>query len=318
MAEPLRVLISSTYFGEVAHQYEAQFREQGIEIVRAQVVERLEEAALLEAAKDVDGVICGDDRFTARVLRGCPRLKVIAKWGTGIDGIDREEAKRLGIAVLNTPNAFTEPVADVTLGFMLAFARQIPWMDRALHEGRWEKRPCVTLRECVLGIVGVGNIGRAVATRAAAFGMRVLGCDPIQPPADVLAATGLAMVSQDQLLAQADFISLSCDLNPTSFHLIGERQLALMKPSAVLINTARGAIVDEPALIRALQERRIAGAGLDVFEHEPLPAESPLRSMDNCLLAPHHENSSPTAARHVHDNTVRNLLSALRAASAIA
>jgi D-3-phosphoglycerate dehydrogenase len=308
-----RVLVSAPYMRTAIRDYEAMLREHGVEVVVPPVRERLEEAELLEWIGEIDGVICGDDRFTDRVLAAAPRLKVISKWGTGVDAIDREAAARRGIAVCNTPNAFTEPVADTVLGYLLCFSRRLPWMDREIRGGRWEKPQTLALRECTLGIVGVGNIGRAVATRASAFGMRLLGRDPVEPPAAVREATGLTMVELDRLLTESDFVSINCDLNPSSQRLIGDEQLQRMKRTAVLINTARGPIVDEPALVWALEQRWIAGAALDVFEEEPLPGTSPLRRMDNCLFAPHNANSSPEAARRVHENSIRNLLRQLGA-----
>ena len=162
-----------------------------------------------------------------------------------------------------------------------------------------------------MGVVGVGDCGKAVVRRAMAFGMHILGNDLVEMPADFLSETGIEMVPLDQLLAKADFISLNPDLNPTSFHLIGKKQLEIMKPGAYLVNASRGPVIDENALVEALQNNRIAGAGLDVFEDEPLPQDSPLRKFDNCLLAPHNANSSPQAWRRVHENTVKNLLEGL-------
>ena len=141
--------------------------------------------------------------------------------------------------------------------------------------------------------------------------MHVLGNDEVEIPPGFVQATGLQIVSLDELLAQADYVSLNCTLSPSSFHLIGNRELGLMKRTAYLINTCRGPVIDEPALVRALGEGTIAGAALDVFEEEPLPEDSPLLTMDNCLLAPHNANSSPEAWRRVHDNTIRNLLQGL-------
>jgi len=299
----------------VLSEYHSIFEENDVEVIAASVRERLSEAELLPLVGDVDGAICGDDRFTERVLRAAPRLRVISKWGTGIDSIDLQAAGRLGIRVCNTPGAFTDPVADTVMGYILAFARQLHWMDQDIRAGRWQKPLCVSLQERVLGVVGVGNIGVAVARRAVAFGMHVLGNDIVEIPASFLADTGLKVVSLDQLLAETDFVSLDCDLNPTSYHLIGQRELALMKPTAYLINTSRGPVVDEQALVHALQERQIAGAALDVFEEEPLPPDSPLRALDNCLLAPHNANSSPQAWRRVHENTIHNLLEGLRESS---
>ena len=304
----LKVLVTAPYMQMVIDHFRHIFEEKGIELIVPKVKERFGEQELLEWVTDVDGVICGDDQFTQRVLRSAPKLKVLSKWGTGIDSIEQDTCKRLGIAVCNSPNAFSEPVADTVLGYMLSFARRLPWMDRMMRRGQWTKLPSVALRECTLGIIGVGNVGKAVVRRATAFGMRVLGNDLVQMPLDFLAENRIDMVSKEELLQQAEFVSLNCTLNPTSFHLISDNDFALMKSNAVIINTARGPIIDEPALIRALQTEQIAGAALDVFEQEPLPAESPLLEMDNVMLASHNANSSPEAWERVHQNTVKNLL----------
>jgi D-3-phosphoglycerate dehydrogenase len=283
-----------------------------MELITPEVRERLEEADLLRYAGKFDGTICGDDRYTARVLDACaPRLKVISKWGTGIDSIDGEYAARLGIRVCRTPNAFTLPVADSVMGYLLAFARRLPWMDRAVKAGTWDKLPGRALHECSLGVVGVGTIGKTVVRRARAFGMKILGTDIVEIDHVFLSETGVEMTTLEDLLRRADFVSLNCDLNPTSRHLINARTLSLMRPTAVLINTARGPIVDEAALITALNKGTIGGVALDVFETEPLPPESPLRQMDNVLLAPHNSNSSPSAWERVHWNTIRNLFEGL-------
>jgi len=310
-----RVLISAPYMLAALEEFGPRLEAEGVEIVCARVSERLSEEELLPLVGTIDGAICGDDRFTERVLlRAAPRLKVISKWGTGIDSIDVRAAAAMGIRVRNTPGAFTDPVADTALGYVLCFARRLSVMDAEVRRGLWEKPDAVSLGECTLGVVGAGNIGRAVVRRARAFGMKVLGNDPRPVPASFVEETGLRLVSLHALLTEADFVSLHCDLNPTSFHLIGRDELALMRPTAYLVNTARGPLVDEPALARALGERRIAGAALDVFEVEPLPAESPLRALDNCLLAPHNANSGRAARRRVHESTIANLLAALREA----
>jgi D-3-phosphoglycerate dehydrogenase len=286
-----------------------------LELVIAEVRERLSEAALLPLVTTIHGAICGDDQFTERVLRAAPHLKVISKWGTGIDSIDTGAAERLGIRVCNTPDAFTDCVADSTLGYILNFARQLFRMDHDVRRGRWLKPDAVTLRECTLGVIGVGNIGKAVVRRAAAFGMTILGCDPVPVGRSFCAETGLRIVSMDELLVSSDFVTLHCDLNPTSYHLIDRPQLELMRPTACLINTSRGSVVNEPALIEALQSGKIAGAALDVFESEPLPTDSPLCKLNNCLLAPHNANSGRAAKQRVHESTIHNLLTGLQQAN---
>jgi D-3-phosphoglycerate dehydrogenase len=306
------ILLTAPYMIPIVDRFRPMFDQYNIELIIPEVHERMEEMDLLKYAGQFDGAICGDDRYTARVLEAClPRLKVISKWGTGIDSIDAEACSRYEIKLCRTQNAFTLPVADTVLGYILAFARRQPWMDREMKSGKWDKIPGRALSECTLGVIGVGNIGKAVTRRACAFGMKVYGTDIIEIDHVFVTETGIQMTDLQTLLSSSDFVSVNCDLNPTSYHLINSDTLALMKSNAVLINTARGPIVEEKALIEALQVKRLAGAALDVFEHEPVPLESPLLRMDNVLLAPHNSNSSPAAWERVHWNTIRNLLEGL-------
>jgi D-3-phosphoglycerate dehydrogenase len=310
----LRVLISAPRFLSVVEEFRARLEAADIEIVTVPVCQRLSEAELLAVVETIDGAICGDDGFTEKVLRAAPRLKVISKWGTGIDSIDTCAATKLGIRVCNTPDAFTDAVADTTLGYILSFARGLPLMDQQVRSGLWTKPDLISLKECTLGVVGVGNVGKAVVRRARAFGTRVVGTDPVAVNSSFLAETDVVMMPLSRLLGESDFVSLHCDLNPTSFHLIGRTELNGMKSSAYLINTARGPIIDEVALIEALRENQIAGAALDVFEVEPLPIDSSLREFPNCVFATHNANSSREAHRRVHESTIENLLKGLREA----
>jgi phosphoglycerate dehydrogenase-like enzyme len=306
------ILFSAPYMIPFLDRFRPIFDRYGLDLIVPEVRERMDEDDLLKFAGQFDGAICGDDRYTLRVIEAClPRLKVISKWGTGIDSIDAEACSRYGIKIGRTLNAFTTPVADTVLGYMLAFARRHPWMDKAMKSGEWEKIPGKALSECTLGIVGVGTIGKAVTRRARAFGMKVLGNDIVAIDHVFLTETGIEMMNLHSILAESDFVSINCDLNPTSYHLMNIETFSRMKPSAVLINTARGPIVHEEALIEALQAGRLAGAALDVFEVEPLPLDSPLLKMDNVLLAPHNSNSSPAAWERVHWNTIKNLLDGL-------
>ena len=306
------ILFTAPYMIPFLDRFRPVLERYDLELIVPEVRERMEEDDLLKYAGQFDGTICGDDRYSPRVIEACvPRLKVISKWGTGIDSIDAETCSRYGIKIGRTLNAFTTPVADTVMGYLLAFARRQPWMDRAIKTGEWDKIPGRALSECTLGVIGVGNIGKAVTRRARTFGMQVLGNDIVDIDHVFISETGIEMTTLEDLLARADFVSVNCDLNHTSRHLMNAESFALMKPSAVLVNTARGPIVHEAALIEALQAKRLAGAALDVFEAEPLPQDSPLMKMENVLLAPHNANSSPAAWERVHWNTIRNLLDGL-------
>jgi D-3-phosphoglycerate dehydrogenase len=307
------LLITAPYLLPVLETYRSQLEARGCRVIAAKVEERLSARELLPLIGDIDGVICGDDAFTAEVLAAAPRLKVLSKWGTGIDSIDQAAAQRHGVAIRNIPNAFSEPVGDTVLGWMLAFARRQPEQTAHLRAGGWEKLPGHALNERTLGVIGVGNCGKAVIRRAHAFGMRLLGYDiaPVEP--DFVGQHGLELTDLDSLLQQADYLSLNCDLNPSSHHIIRTETLVLMPPTAVLMNSARGPLVKEADLIAALEQGRLKGAALDVFEDEPLPKSSPLRHMEQVLLSAHNANSSPLAWERVHQRAIDNLLAVLEA-----
>lgn len=307
-----RVLVSAPYFLPEIERFRDYFAENGLEPVIVPVEERLEEDQLLSFVGDVDAVLCGDDRFTARVMDAAPRLKVIAKWGTGIDSIDFVAAAERGIRVCRTPNAFTHPVADTVLGYILCFARNLPFMDKAMKRGEWKKIPGRAMNESTIGVIGVGAIGVAVLERAAPFGAKLLGYDVRKIDDEIISSTGVRMTGLEDLLAQSDYVSINCDLTDTSFHLLNDDAFALMQRHAVVVNAARGPVIDEKALVRALEAGSIGGAAMDVFEDEPLPPTSPLRQMENVLIAPHNSNSSRTAWERVHYSTLDQLVGVLR------
>lgn len=311
-----KVMVSAPYFLPVLEEYQQRLGDE-VELIPAVVNERLSEAELLPLVGQVDGIICGDDRITEKVLDAAPKLKVISKWGTGIDSIDKEAANARGVAVCRTPNAFSEPVADTVLGYMLLHSRQFVHMNQAIRAGGWEKPILRALNECTLGVVGVGDCGKAIVRRAVAFGMTVLGCDIKEVDPDFLAQTGVEMLELPELLGRSDYVTLNCDLNPSSFHLMNHQRFGHIKPGSYLINASRGPVVEEAALVQALKKGLIDGVALDVFEDEPLPPDSGLRRFYNVLFAPHNANSSPKAWQRVHDNTVNMLLAVLRGDKAV-
>ena len=303
------VLLTAPYMIPFVDKFKPVFDDFDVEMIVPEVNERFEADDILRYAGQFDATICGDDRYTADVIKAClPRLKVISKWGTGIDSIDKISATEMGVMVGNTPDAFTIPVSDSVLAYILAFSRRQLWMDKAMKSGEWKKIPGKALCESTLGIVGLGNIGQAVARKARAFGMTILGCDPKEPSPSFVTENGVEMTTYEDLLGRSDYVTMNTDLNSTSEGMMNADALGLMKPTAVLINTSRGPVVKEEDLIAALQAGKIAGAGMDVFEFEPLPVDSPLKTMENVLLAPHNSNSSPMAWERVHWNTIRNML----------
>ena len=194
---------------------------------------------------------------------------------------------------------------------MLTFARRLQEQTENLRQGGWEKIPCHALNEATLGVIGVGNCGKAVIRRAQAFGMRILGNDIAEVDPAFVAQYGVEMVSLEELLKQADYVSLNCDLNPSSRFIMRAETLAQMPAHAVLMNAARGPLIHEIDLLDALTEGRLKGAALDVFEHEPLPKDSPLRCMKNVMLSAHNANSSPMAWERVHEQAIENMLQVL-------
>jgi D-3-phosphoglycerate dehydrogenase / 2-oxoglutarate reductase len=306
-----RVLVTAPYMLPILDQFSDFFREHDIEVIAADVVERLEEEELLDLVGDVHGIVAGDDRITARVLDAAPKLKVVCKWGTGIDSFDSEAAAARGVAIRRTVNAFTHPVSDSVLGYILCFARNLHVMDSRMKDGEWKKIPGRALNECTVGVIGMGNVGTAIIRRLVPFGARVLCNDIIDIDATLIRETAAEVASVDELLRAADFVVTACELNPTSHHLMNAERFGQMKDTAFIINAARGPIIDEKALVAALESGAIAGAAMDVFEHEPLPDESPLKAMSNTMLAPHNSNSSPKAWQKVHENTLTMLVEEL-------
>ena len=305
-----RVLITSLLMVREQQRFERGLRAEGLEPVFQQANQFLTEEELLPLIGSFDGMIAGDDQLTERVLRaGLPRLKVISKWGVGLDSIDCEAAERLGIRVCNSPGAFGEAVADAAIGYLLMLTRKLHLVDRAVRRGDWPKPVGESLRGKVLGIVGLGSIGRALADRALAFGLEILAtdvrADEIRPPA------GVRFVALEELLRSADYICLACSLTAQTRGLLGPAELARMKPGAYLVNVARGALVDQETLVQALADRRLAGAALDVYLEEPLPAGHPLTRMEQVVLGSHNANNVAEANEQVHRNTVRNLLRGL-------
>lgn len=255
---------------------------------------------LIQQARDCDAIIAATDPYCEAAFSSLPKLKLVARCGVGIDSVDLSQATQHGILITNVPNAMTDAVADYCLGLLLTMVRRIHDGFNCMIRGGWEEFPGVELRGKTLGLVGFGKIGRAVADRGLAFGLRVLTYDPQLPPhQSVTDFPQVRTVSLEELYRDSDFISIHAPNNASTKQLIDKRALEQMKSSCYLINTSRGALIDEPALIEALHAGRIAGAAIDVYCQEPLPSEHPLRSTPRLLLTPHNAFNSREAAQRM-------------------
>lgn len=261
------------------------------EQAEVRLAESLDPAELIDEVEDVEGIIIrANGQVSREVMQAAPNLKVVARHGTGVEAIDHAAAADLGVVVVNTPEANVESVAEQCLAFMIVLGKRLMESDAAIRAGDWEARYRLIGTELLgksLGLVGFGRIGQRVAELChSSLSMPILYSDVVQYP-EAERAMGAIKVSMDELLESADFVSLHVPLLDETRDLMGETQLRSMKSSAFLINTSRGAVVDQAALIKALEEAWIRGAGLDVYDPEPLPADSPLLTMSNVVLSPH-------------------------------
>jgi len=277
---------------------------------------------LIRAAQDADALLVSTREVVSRrVLENIPRVKVISRYGVGLDNVDLDAAADAGIVVTHYPGYCTSEVADHAMAMIMALNRRIVEQDRALREGAWVEHgpatrrilrgPVQPLREQTLGLVGFGRIGQAVAARAEPFNLTILAADPYIDP-DVMVAAGVEPVSLEDLLRRSDIVTIHAPLTPETRGLINTETLALMKPSAVLVNTARGPIIDLPALAEALEEGKLAGAALDVVDPEPLPADAPFYRMPNVILTPHSAYYSERSVDVVRRETLLEALQVLR------
>jgi len=298
-------------------QCQERFAAEQLDVVVPKIQQQLSEAELCEMIADFDGVIAGDDPFTAQVLeigrKG--RLRALAKWGIGVDAIDLEAARNLGIYTSNTPNVFGDEVADIALGYTILLSRQLHRIDAAVRQGNWLKIQGTSLRGKVAGIIGVGSIGQAIARRFHVLGMEILGYDvhPIDPT--FCQETNLKPVELEQLFQQADCIVLACNLTPQNHHLLSDTAFAQMKQGVWIVNVARGALIDEIALISALKEGRVAAAALDVFEAEPVDVENPLIQFDQVIFGSHNSSNTREAVLRVNQLAIDHLVRDLKRAA---
>lgn len=281
------ILITARVVNEVGQAAIELMRGAGCEVILPPKLGPLAAEELRPALGGIDAVLASADQYSRQVLSSADasRLKIISRWGVGYDSIDVAAATELGVVVAYTPGLLNETVADYTWALLLGMARRIHVVDADMRQGSWKAAWGHDIGGKTLGVIGCGRIGQAVARRATGFNMRVLGYDVA--PAPEASARGIEFVPLDTLLAQSDFVTLNAALTPQNRGMIGEAQLRSMKPAAYLVNSARGALVDEAALARALREGWIAGAALDTFLEEPLAPNHVFRQTPNLLLSPH-------------------------------
>jgi phosphoglycerate dehydrogenase-like enzyme len=304
-------LATSRAFWSSAEEGIRALEDAGCEMVRPESFHKYPSEELVELLRDCDASLASSEAYDEVVFAACPRLKIVSRCGVGYDAVDVKAATRAGVVCANTPGAMVDAVADFTVGLILMCARRMGELDAIVHAGGWAELTGTLVTGKTLGLVGFGQIGRAVATRMSGFDMRILAYDPA--PGDV--GPGVARVPMDVLLAESDFVSLHAPATAETARMFGARQFTAMKRQAYFVNTSRGALVDEAALVEALNAGTIAGAALDVTVEEPLPADHPLRSTPNLILTAHNAFNAREAASRMCNMAARHVLMLLEGAA---
>lgn len=312
MSERLKVLVTCPQMQRTIDRFRDRLDEAEIDVDLPDVVQALSQEELLPIIGQYDGLIAGDDEITAPVIARAERMRTIAKWGVGVDGIDLEAARARKISVTNTPGAFGDDVADVAAGYLVMLARDLHRIHASVLGGGWHKPEGRRLAGSTLGIAGFGSVGRQVARRSRGFGMDVLAHDVTIEARAVADEMQVPSVELDDLFSSSNYLVLCAPLTPETRHMVNAQSLSLMPAEAFLINVARGQLVDEPALASALETGRLGGAALDVFEEEPLPPGSPLRNIESCVLGSHNASNTREGVIAASTQAVDNLLRELR------
>ena len=302
----MKVLTTPRSYGKTDPQVFDMLREAGLEVVRNDTGGILDKETIKAMLADCDGVIVGVDPMDAEVIAAAPKLKAIAKYGVGVDNIDLDAAKARGIKVSRTVGANSEAVADYAMALILAVARKTVLIDRQCRKGDWKKITTRDVTGGTIGILGLGAIGKNVAQRAQGFGMKVMAYDPFWPE-EYAKEHDIVKATPDEIYAQCDVISLHLPLTPETENIIGAAELAKMKPDAILVNTARGGLIDENALLDALEAGRLYGAGIDAFSSEP-PKDPRWFTLDNVVLGSHCAASTSGASRNMGRMATANLI----------
>ena len=299
-----RVLVTCPPMLGLIDEFRHLFSEKGIDIYCPPVKQTLSVEELKELLPQFDGWIIGDDPANAEVFKAGRqgKLKAAVKWGVGVDNVDFKAAKELGIPITNTPRMFGGEVADVAVGYVIGLARQTFWIDREVRKGNWIKPSGISLAGKTVALVGFGDIGRNTAKRLLAFDLNVIAYDPYFQPQDDLSKVESSI--WPERVEEADFIVLTCALTPDNYHLLNADVFTKVKPAVKIVNVARGPLIDESALIDALSSGKVHSAALDVFEVEPLPLDSPLRSFEQCIFGSHNGSNTVDAVHRASQQAI--------------
>ncbi|UQZ86294.1 D-3-phosphoglycerate dehydrogenase [Paenibacillus konkukensis] len=281
-----KVLVTATNYSALCSEAKQLLESHGVEVIENDKGRPFTFEELKEVVHEIDGVVAGVDTWNEDVFRLAPRLQAIARFGVGVDNIDLAGAQRCGIKVTNVPAGNANAVAELTAGLILSVMRNIPSLHQSARRGFWDRFVGAELIGKTVGLLGFGNIAQMVARKLQGFDVRLIAYDKY-PNADKARELGVELVHSDEVLRTSDIVSMHLPSLPETHHMMSDEQFAMMKPSAYFINTARGALVDETALYRALSGRVIAGAAIDVYEKEPVSADNPLFQLDNLVSTPH-------------------------------
>jgi D-3-phosphoglycerate dehydrogenase / 2-oxoglutarate reductase len=303
----MKVLVTCPPMLGLIDEFRGPAASQGFELVPAKVTQTLTEDELVHLLPAYDGWIIGDDPATRRVFEAgkAGRLKAAVKWGIGVDNVDFVACKDLGIPIINTPQMFGGEVADVAVAYVIGLARQLFMIDRGVRAGDWPKPPGISLSGKTVGLVGFGDIGRATARRLAACDLKIVAYDPGNEGDGGIACVERA--AWPARIGEADFVVFTCSLNEKNRHMLDSAVLARCKRGVRVVNVARGPLIDEQALVAALQSGQVAAAALDVFEIEPMPADSPLRTMPQCIFGSHNGSNTRDAVRRCSGEAMARL-----------
>jgi D-3-phosphoglycerate dehydrogenase len=294
----MKVLITCPPLLKSIDSFKPLFDKQDIELILPDVVQSLSEKKLIDLVPRADGWIIGDDPVTEKVLAAGKKgnLKAAVRWGVGVDNVDFKAARSLGIPISNTPGMFGSEVADIGICYLTGLARQTFYIDREVRKGHWIKPQGISLTGKSVALIGLGHIGLAVARRLKGFDLQITGYDPSANLTPHQAGVHEILLFPEKIEI-ADFILITCSLTPSSLHLINESVISKMKDGVYIINISRGKIIDEKALINALVSGKVRAAALDVFEDEPLPSQSPLRSFEQCIFGTHNGSNTLEAVQ---------------------